>query len=116
MIQVEWIRPAYLLLGALLPVVWWLHHRTLVDMAPGQLRWSTVVRCLVLCCVVMGVAGLTLGLPSDRQHMIVLMDRSASVSPEGVEAAYRLATTIAPKRAGEGRVSLRRSPGAPFRA
>ena len=87
-------RPELLVLLAGIPVVWVILRHSLVDMKPRQRACSLVVRCLILLFLVLALAGLSVGRPSNRQQVIALVDASASirevsmaVALEGIESA-----------------------------
>lgn len=78
----EWL---FLLLGIPAAVV--ILRCTLVDMKPRQRMCSLAVRCLILLFLVLALAGFSVGRPSDRQQVILLVDASASVRDVSMPAA-----------------------------
>ena len=75
----EVTRPELLVLLAGIPVLWVILRHSLVDMKPRQRASSLVVRCLILLFLVLALAGLSVGRPSNRQQVIALVDASASI-------------------------------------
>ncbi len=114
LISLELSRPM-LLLGALtLPwlVLWWLS--SLVDLPRWQRALSLSVRGLLVLCLVLSLAGLNLLRSTQRQYVVVAMDRSVSV---GAEAQRHADAYLQELRQAAGRQSLAvmefaRQPGA----
>ncbi len=103
---VTFVRPYLLfLILALLPVFWF-HRHSLVDMPVRQRGVSVGIRCLILGLLVLALSGATLGLKSDRQQVIVLIDRSASVSEEGERIAAETARALDAQKPRADRVDV----------
>ncbi|MEM7474733.1 MAG: VWA domain-containing protein [Planctomycetota bacterium] len=75
----EWTRPWMLwLLLVLLPVLWYF-FRSLSDFPSLQRRFSLVLRVVVVLLLIGALAGLTLLSPSEKQYVVVGIDRSLSI-------------------------------------
>ncbi|QDT16225.1 VWA domain-containing protein [Alienimonas californiensis] len=73
------LRPEWLLGLALLPALWFLYRRSLVDFDRGQRIASLVVRSVVVVLLVLALAGLTLLRPTDERYVVFVADESLSV-------------------------------------
>jgi len=76
----EFSRPAaLLLLGLLIPVIWWARHSS-AGLPRMRARLSLVLRCLIIVLLVLALAGLRLMVPSEQVSTIFLVDASLSAS------------------------------------
>lgn len=81
----EWTRPWMLwLLLVLLPVLWYF-FRSLSDFPSLQRRFSLVLRVVVVLLLIGALAGLTLLSPSEKQYVVVGIDRSLSIDEAATE-------------------------------
>ena len=85
--SLELARPTLLigLLTLLWLVFWW--RRSLVDLANWQRSLSLGVRSLLVLCLVLALAGLNLLRPTQRQYVVVAVDRSVSIGREAERLA-----------------------------
>ncbi len=98
--QLDLIRPFFLvLLLAVLPL-WWAHRKSLVDLPGRQRWWSLGVRATILALLMLAAAGLSLGIASGRQQVIFLVDRSASIA-EDVNVAAFVEEAVKEQRSGD---------------
>lgn len=79
-------RPSFLLLLALLPLLWIALKHSLARMTPQQQRWSVILRVAILSLLVLALAGLRLPWESRDLAVVFAIDRSASVTPEAEKA------------------------------
>ncbi|MFH5803443.1 VWA domain-containing protein [Alienimonas sp. DA493] len=73
------LRPEWLFGLILLPALWALYRRSLVDFDRGQRIASLVVRSAVVVLLVLALAGLTLLRPTDERYVAFVVDESLSV-------------------------------------
>ena len=81
-LALELLRPAWLWGLALVPVLWFLYRRSLVDFSRAQRVASLAVRSLVVALLVLALAGLTLLRPTDERYVVFVADESLSVGGE----------------------------------
>ena len=80
-------RPAYLLLLAVVPIMWFWSRRSISALGRWR-RWSALaLRTLVLTGIVLALAEAHLVRSNDRLAVIYLLDQSLSISPEQGKAA-----------------------------
>ena len=82
--------PVFLLLG--LPIallLWFAVRRSLVGMEPPQRRATVALRCLLMLCLLLALAGLRWRRESDALGVLFLVDASASLTPEASAQARR---------------------------
>lgn len=99
--------PGYLVLLALVPLLWWLSFRSLAGL--GRIRRVVVLllRAAVLALLVMALAGLQSVKTSDRLTVIYLIDQSLSIPPERRQAMIEYVNqSIAAQRDGADRVGV----------
>ncbi|GAB5404873.1 MAG: VWA domain-containing protein [Aureliella sp.] len=81
----ELTRPWMLWLLLLLVPVFWYFFKSLSDFPAWQRRVSLLVRIGVVTLLVAALAGLTLLLPSEKQYVVLAIDRSLSVDAEATK-------------------------------
>jgi Mg-chelatase subunit ChlD len=85
--QIDFDRPAYLLLLLLLPVAWYWGQRSLSAMG-GARRWLAFgLRAAVITGITLALAEIHVVRTSDRLAVIYVLDRSLSISPDQTKAA-----------------------------
>ncbi|TWT99010.1 VWA domain-containing protein [Neorhodopirellula pilleata] len=92
----EWMRPellAWLLIA--IPVLLWFHVRSLSDFPVWQRRVSLAVRIVVVLLLTLALTGLVWLRATQRQMIVVAIDRSASIDAAAGEVADRFAETLA---------------------
>ena len=73
------LSPWWLLLGLLLPVLWWTSLRTLSGLSRAR-RWAAIVfRTVVMLAIIAALAEIQLKRTSDRLTVIYLLDQSMSI-------------------------------------
>ena len=78
------LRPWWLLGLLMVPALWVLYRRSLVDFPRAQRVASLAVRSLVVALLVLALAGLTLLRPTEERYIVFAVDESLSVgTPEG---------------------------------
>jgi uncharacterized membrane protein len=85
--NLELTHPLLLAGLALLPVLVWYFHRSLVDFARWQRLLSLACRALLVVLVVLALAGLTRLEPTHDLYVLFVLDRSLSIGPESRQAA-----------------------------
>ena len=73
------LRPWWLVGLGLIPALWVLYRRSLVDFPRGQRAASLAVRSAVVVCLVLALAGLTLLKPTAARYVVFVADESPSV-------------------------------------
>lgn len=87
----EILRPAWLFLLLLVPLVWWVHARSIAPLR-GRRRLATVIiRSVLIVLLVFALSEPRWVRPSDREEVILLVDESRSVDGKAVEAAEKFA-------------------------
>ena len=103
----ELLRPWWLLGLALIPALWVLYRRSLVDFARGQRVASLVVRSLVVALLVFALAGLTLLRPTGERYVVFVADESLSVGAvDGEDRVRAFLTAVGTVPAGDDAVVL----------
>jgi uncharacterized membrane protein/Mg-chelatase subunit ChlD len=77
--QIGFDQPAFLVLLALLPVLWVLSYRTLSGLGPYRRLFALAVRTVVLVLVILALAEIQMLKISDKQSVIYLLDQSESI-------------------------------------
>ena len=107
-LQLEWMRPS--LLWSLAVIVPWLvgfHLRSLSDFPLWQ-RWlSLFARFVVVGLIVLAIAGLILSVSTERQLIVVAIDRSASIDEAATEVAGGYADSLLRSLSSTGDVEVR---------
>ncbi len=80
-------RPAWLLLLAFAPAIFWVASRSLADVARAQHVLQAIARTFVLGAVALALAGPSLRRPSDAVSVVVLVDVSDSQSAASLDRA-----------------------------
>lgn len=93
--QIEWTQPYLIwLLAIILPWLVWFHFRSLSDFPLWQ-RWlSLLVRVCVVGLITLAIAGLVWLVPTQRQMIVVAIDRSESIDASAREVADRFAESL----------------------
>jgi len=94
----EFASPWYLLLLALLPLVYWLARRSLAGLAGRRRVVSIVLRSVVLLLVILALAEFRILKTNDRLAVIFVLDRSESIPAEQREAARQYVLEVAKAR------------------
>jgi uncharacterized membrane protein/uncharacterized protein YegL len=87
--QLELARPWLLAALAILPLLAWYFHRSLVDFPRRQRMVSLALRSLIVVLLVLALAGLTLLAPTTRQFVVFVSDESLSIGDEATQAARK---------------------------
>ena len=96
--QLAFDRPWYLLLLAVLPVLWWFSYRSLAGLGRVR-RWVAILlRSIVLAAVISALAEMQWVRKSDRLTVFYLIDQSLSITPEQDEAMLRYVKTAIRKQ------------------
>ncbi len=99
--------PAYLLLLALVPLVWWLSFRRLAVLGSIRRIVALGVRSLVLVLIVFALAGAQMVRVSDRLTVLYLLDQSLSIPADQRQAMAEFVNeAIVKHRQGEDRVGV----------
>ncbi len=98
--QLAFDRPWYLLLLAVLPVLWWFSYRSLAGLGRVR-RWVAIaLRSLVLTAVICALAEGQWVRKSDRLTVFYLLDQSLSITPDEDEAMLRYVKSAIRKQRG----------------
>ena len=102
------LRPGWLVALALLPALWALYRRSLVDFPRAQRLASLAVRSLVVALLVLALAGLTLLRPTDARYVVFAVDESLSVAAgdDGGDAARAFLKAVGAVPRGDEAVVL----------
>lgn len=99
--------PAYLLLLALIPLVWWFSYRRLAVLGPIRRLIAIGVRSLVITLIVFALAGAQMVRVSERLTVLYLLDQSLSIPAEQRQAMAALVNeAIVKHRQGDDRVGV----------
>jgi len=105
--EVSFESPWYLLLLALVPVLWWLSFRGLAALGVGRRVMSLGLRSLVLLAFILALAEVQLVHTNDRLTVIYLLDQSLSIPAERRNAMVDYVNrAIEAHREGEDRVGV----------
>src|SRR5687768_3255388 len=77
--QIDFASPWYLLLLALLPVLWWFSFRSLAGLGHYRRILAIALRTVVLLLLIAAVADIEFKRTSDRLTVIYLLDQSLSI-------------------------------------
>ncbi len=110
--RLELADPWWLLCLAVVPVLYWYHRRTLVDLPATQRQVSVLLRILIVLLLVFCLCGLTLLSPTQDQHIFFLIDESASLGQEARDAAQKYILAALEKK-GRNQVSFIRFASTP---
>lgn len=110
--QLELIRPAWLLGLLLVPVLVYYFIHSLVDFARWQRLLSLGIRSIVITLLVLGLAGLTWLTPTRQEHVVFLIDDSLSVGDESRAEAIKYLDE-AMKTSGDRRITWMTFAGEP---
>jgi uncharacterized membrane protein len=108
--DLDFARPAWLLLLLLAPALFVVGRRSLGDFPRGQLALQAALRTLVLAGLAVALAGPTLRRPARAVSVVALVDVSDSITDEGLtraRAAVAALETAAAARPGPERSRLR---------
>ena len=97
----EFAHPEFLILLAVLPLLWLGQRRSLADMTPRQRIFCFAMRVLIVLLLITALAGVRLRLPSRNVAVLFAVDQSASISPEAQKAAREF-VAAALRRQGSG--------------
>ena len=98
----DFTHPGFLILAAVLPLLWLAMRRSLADMTPAQRIACFAVRCVILLCLVLALAGWRLRLRSQDVAALFLVDQSASISPDALRQARDfISKALAEQRRGD---------------
>ncbi len=87
--QLAFDRPWYLLLLAVLPILWWFSYRSLAGLGRVR-RWMAILlRSAVLTALICALAEMQWVRKTDRLTVFYLLDQSMSIAPEQDEAMIR---------------------------
>ncbi|GIV20839.1 MAG: VWA domain-containing protein [Armatimonadota bacterium] len=86
---VEFARPWMLLLLAVLPLFWWVHHHSLAALPRWQRQASLWLRLLLVSLLVFALAGVRWVRTTTAQAVFFVVDGSASVEPQQRENALQ---------------------------
>jgi Ca-activated chloride channel homolog len=118
--QLELARPGALLFLVLIPVIYLIARRTLVDLPLWQRRASLAVRALAILLIALALAGLTLLSSTQKQFTLFLLDQSQSIDASAAKKAQDFITqsSSSPNASGGGNKTLilpfAQSPGTPY--
>ena len=107
-LQLEWTRPWLLWsLAIIVPWLIWFHFRSLSDFPLWQ-RWlSLAARFVVVGLIALAIAGLVVTVPTERQMIVVAIDRSASIDDAAGEVADRYTESLQRSLPSAGDVEVR---------
>ncbi len=107
-LPLEWTRPSLLWsLAVIVPWLIWFHFRSLSDFPLWQ-RWlSLAVRFVVVGLIVLAIAGLVLLVSTERQMIVVAIDRSASIDDAATDVADQFAQSLQQSLPQTGEVEVR---------
>jgi len=74
---------------AALGLIWWRARESVALFTPQRRRLSFILRCVIVALVVLALTDLRWLQPSNRQHVLWLIDVSRSVGKEGIAAAAK---------------------------
>lgn len=89
--SIEILRPASLLLLFLLPFLWWWHKRSIAPLRGRRRLASFIVRTLLATLVILALAELRWMSSTDRQEVLLLVDRSTSMGKAALDEAEKFA-------------------------
>jgi len=90
-LSLEILRPGWFFLLLLLPLVWWVHARSIAPLR-GRRRLATVlIRSVLVVLLVSALVEPRWVRSSDREEVMLLVDESRSVDGKAVEAAEKFA-------------------------
>ncbi|HQR44381.1 MAG TPA: vWA domain-containing protein, partial [Gemmatales bacterium] len=110
--RLELADPWWLLCLAVIPLLYWYHRRSLVDLPARQRQVSMFLRIAILLLLVFCLCGLTLLSPTQDQHVLFLVDESASLGQEARDATQRYIQAALSKQ-GRNQVSFIRFASTP---
>jgi len=85
------LRPLALLFLLLLPLIWWGHHRSISPLRGRRKLASAMTRCLVVLFLVLALSEPRWLGATDREQVILMVDRSSSVGDVALEQAQAFA-------------------------
>src|SRR3990172_7682837 len=88
-LRLELTHPWRLACLAMLPLVAYYFHRSLVDFPRWQRTFSLAVRTVIVVLLVLALAGLTLLNTTNEKFVIFAVDRSLSVGGESTDTAEK---------------------------
>ena len=104
----EWMRPSMLAwLTLTIPILVWFHYRSLSDFPLWQRRVSLLVRALVVVLLVLALTGLVWLRQSEKQMVVVAIDRSASIDEAARKVADDFVASLQTLAEGREDVELR---------
>jgi len=95
------------LLAVILPWLVWLHFRSLSDFPRWQRRISLLFRVCVVTLITLAIAGLVWLVPTERQMIVVAIDRSQSIDAAAQAVADRFARSLGAAVEASGDVEVR---------
>ncbi len=104
------------LIPAACGLLWWSTRRSVHPMSRGRRRTLLVLRCIAAALALAALAGPALKTTTNREAVIFIVDRSASLGAGGVDQAYAAAAQLAaslPQDTPVGLVSIARSVDVP---
>jgi len=113
--HIEIARPAWLAALMLLPVVVHYGRRSLARLAPWRRRATLALRSLVVIAIVLALCGVRVVKPTGEPFVVVAVDRSASISEAGQQAAKAFVDQVV-QAAGNRGVAMIDFAAAPARA
>ena len=84
--HLAFLSPWYLLLLALIPVLWWYSFRKLAGLGSVRRMVVLIIRSLVLLGLILALAEIQIVRTSDRLTVIYLLDQSLSIPAQSREA------------------------------
>lgn len=104
----EWSRPSMLVwLAVSIAVLVWFHYRSLSDFPLWQRRVSLLVRILVVSLLALALTGLVWLRQSEKQMVVVAIDRSESIDKAARHVADAFVETLKARAALTGDIELR---------
>lgn len=85
--QIDFERPAWLLLLLLVPVAWYWGRRSLSALSGGRHALALALRAAVIAGIALALAEVHVVRSSDRLAVIYVLDDSLSISPQQTRAA-----------------------------
>ena len=90
--SIEILRPACLLLLAVIPVLWWWHRRSIAPLRGTRRTVSLVARCAIVALLALALAEPRWQSSTKQEEVLLMVDQSLSVDRVGVETAEKFAT------------------------
>jgi len=103
---IEFSRPWFLLLGAILPFIWYISSQGHPVLSPFRRRIALVLRLIILGFLVLSLAGVKVRLPTNNENVFFLVDGSESISTANKELTREYVKSSLGKVGGGDRAGI----------